>query len=173
MWDIIKGGILTSTLKTVFDHISKHIVFSTLFSVFGNVVKHGFSCLIYFLYYFFHVSRWSFGILLWETFTLGGTPYPGLPTDQLLDYLSEGKRMENPAKCPLEVYTVMRDCWLHEPDQRPQFTTLNERLGKILERNMTTVQGHPPFVSRFSAVLPTQNISLLTSFYEEYYDEVK
>ncbi|KAL9972286.1 hypothetical protein ACROYT_G018569 [Oculina patagonica] len=79
---------------------------------------------------------WSFGILLWETFTLGGTPYPGLPTEQLLDYLSEGKRMDIPAKCPLEVYTIMRDCWLHDPDQRPHFVTLNEHLGKILERNM-------------------------------------
>lgn len=46
--------------------------------------------------------------------------------------------MDNPAKCPLEVYTVMRDCWLHDSEQRPPFTSLNERLGKILERHMTT-----------------------------------
>ena len=105
--------------------------------------------------------------MLWEVFTLGGTPYPGLPTEQLLDYLSDGKRMDNPAKCPLEVYTVMRDCWIHEPEQRPHFTTLNERLGKILERNMTKVQGPPPFVSLFSVVRPTQNVSPLTSFNEE------
>ena len=124
------------------------VVFSTLLSVFGNVVQHCLEKLIL----SFYVHRWSFGILLWETFTLGGTPYPGLPTEQLLDYLSEGKRMENPAKCPLEVYTVMRDCWLHEPDQRPHFTTLNERLGKILERNMTTVQGYLHFVSPFNVV---------------------
>ncbi|XP_068702886.1 fibroblast growth factor receptor 4-like isoform X1 [Montipora foliosa] len=78
---------------------------------------------------------WSFGILLWETFTLGGTPYPGLPTEQLLDYLSDGKRMEMPSKCPLEVYTIMRDCWIHEPNERPQFKTLTERLANILEKN--------------------------------------
>jgi len=43
------------TLKTVSDHISKHLkvcqkysstVFSTLFSAFGNVVKHSLSCLM-------------------------------------------------------------------------------------------------------------------------------
>ena len=85
------------------------------------------------------INRWSFGILLWETFTLGGNPYPGLPTEQLLDYLSDGKRMDMPAKCPLEVYTVMRDCWIHEPEQRPHFTTLTERLAKILEKHTTTV----------------------------------
>ena len=139
----------------MFDHIQNsskffkntglRVVFSTIFSVFEIL-------LVYLYIFFFHVPRWSFGILLWETFTLGGTPYPGLPTEQLLDYLSDGKRMENPAKCPLEVYTIMRDCWLHQPDQRPHFTTLNERLGKILERNMTTVQGYPPFVSPFDVV---------------------
>ena len=46
------------TIKTVFDHVSKHLevrqkysatlVFSTLFSVFENVVKHGLSCLVYY-----------------------------------------------------------------------------------------------------------------------------
>ena len=41
-------------LKTVFDHISKHLEVrekysaSTLFSVFENVVKHGLLCLIYY-----------------------------------------------------------------------------------------------------------------------------
>ena len=85
------------------------------------------------------VYSWSFGILLWETFTLGGNPYPGLPTEQLLDYLSEGKRMDMPAKCPLEVYTIMRDCWNHDADDRPHFTTLVEQLAKILEKNSTTV----------------------------------
>jgi len=44
------------TLKTVFDHISKHlevrkntplpVVFSTAFTVFGNVVKNDLSCLM-------------------------------------------------------------------------------------------------------------------------------
>ena len=85
------------------------------------------------------IKRWSFGILLWETFTLGGTPYPGLPTEQLLDYLSDGKRMDMPTKCPLEVYTIMRDCWIHEPEQRPHFIALTERLAKILEKHTTTV----------------------------------
>jgi len=47
------------TLKTIFDHITKHFEvgreysatrpISTLFSMFGNVAKHGLSCLTYFL----------------------------------------------------------------------------------------------------------------------------
>ena len=105
-----------------------------------------------------HINRWSFGILLWETFTLGGTPYPGLPTEQLLDYLSDGKRMDMPAKCPLEVYTIMRDCWIHEPEQRPHFTTLTERLAQLLEKHTTTVCINIPIdltTSRLLRLLPT------------------
>ena len=39
------------TLKTVFNHISKHLLVrqkSTLVSVFGNVIKQDLSCLIYY-----------------------------------------------------------------------------------------------------------------------------
>jgi len=38
------------TLKTVFDHISKHLeACHKFFLVFGNVVKHGLSCLVYYI----------------------------------------------------------------------------------------------------------------------------
>ena len=77
--------------------------------------------------------------MLWEIFTLGGTPYPGLPTEQLLDYLSEGNRMNQPQGCPLEMYAIMRDCWIEAPEQRPNFVTIAERLGKILEKNVSKV----------------------------------
>ena len=89
----------------------------------------------------FRLRSWSFGILMWEAFTLGGTPYPGLPTEHLLDYISEGKRMDQPKDCPLEVYAVMRDCWAQYPDERPNFQTIVGRLGDILERNVSQVSG--------------------------------
>ena len=101
------------------------------------------------------INRWSFGILLWETFTLGGTPYPGLPTEQLLDYLSDGKRMDMPAKCPLEVYTIMRDCWIHKPEQRPHFTILTERLAKLLEKHTTTVLNYWLLINYYGPSLIT------------------
>ncbi len=82
---------------------------------------------------------WSFGVLLWEMMTLGGTPYPELAAEQLVDFLNEGKRMPQPTKCPLEVYTVMRDCWQEEPEVRPTFSVLVEHLGRILERHMKEV----------------------------------
>ncbi|XP_046854218.1 vascular endothelial growth factor receptor 2-like isoform X2 [Xenia sp. Carnegie-2017] len=79
---------------------------------------------------------WSFGVLLWEMMTLGGTPYPDLPPEQLLDFLNQEKRMPQPNKCPLEIYTIMRDCWQEQPQNRPTFSNLVEHFGRILERHM-------------------------------------
>lgn len=40
---------------------------------------------------------WSFGIVLWEFFSLGKVPYPGMDADQSLYFkLRDGYRMEKP-----------------------------------------------------------------------------
>ncbi|XP_028408446.1 platelet-derived growth factor receptor alpha-like [Dendronephthya gigantea] len=48
-------------------------------------------------------DMWSFGILLWEVFTLGGTPYPGMDVNDVYQSLLNGKRMEPPMHCPQEM----------------------------------------------------------------------
>lgn len=75
---------------------------------------------------------WSYGILLWETMTLGGTPYPSVPIEKLFQLLRDGHRMEKPQGCSLEVYVIMRECWNQSPYQRPTFTELVEHLDRIL-----------------------------------------
>ena len=84
---------------------------------------------------------WSFGIVLWEIFTLGGTPYPSLPTENLLDFLTEGNRMAQPHNCPDKIYTLMRECWKMEPELRPPFSALAAQLGQYLEDNVRKVCG--------------------------------
>ncbi|XP_036704867.1 fibroblast growth factor receptor 4 isoform X1 [Balaenoptera musculus] len=75
---------------------------------------------------------WSFGILLWEICTLGGSPYPGIPVEELFSLLREGHRMDRPPHCPPELYGLMRECWHAAPSQRPTFKQLVEALDKVL-----------------------------------------
>ncbi|MBZ3883225.1 Fibroblast growth factor receptor 3 [Sciurus carolinensis] len=75
---------------------------------------------------------WSFGVLLWEIFTLGGSPYPGIPVEELFKLLKEGHRMDRPANCTHDLYMIMRECWHAVPAQRPTFKQLVEDLDRVL-----------------------------------------
>lgn len=80
---------------------------------------------------------WSFGVLLWEIFSLGASPYPGVQIDE--DFccrLKEGTRMRPPEYCTPEIYQTMLDCWQGVPTDRPTFTDLVERLGDLLQANV-------------------------------------
>ncbi|XP_073402716.1 fibroblast growth factor receptor 2 isoform X4 [Dendrobates tinctorius] len=80
---------------------------------------------------------WSFGVLMWEIFTLGGSPYPGIPVEELFKLLKEGHRMDKPANCTNELYMMMRDCWHAIPSHRPTFKQLVEDLDRILTLTST------------------------------------
>ncbi|XP_071634074.1 fibroblast growth factor receptor homolog 1 isoform X3 [Temnothorax longispinosus] len=76
---------------------------------------------------------WSYGILLWEIMTLGGTPYPSVPSvEKLFQLLRSGHRMEKPPCCSIEIYMLMRDCWSYQPGERPNFEELVIDLDRIL-----------------------------------------
>jgi len=55
---------------------------------------------------------WSFGILLWELWSGGKTPYPTFTNSQVLDEVLMGYRLDKPKLCPQEVYQFMWKCWL-------------------------------------------------------------
>ncbi|XP_005478940.1 vascular endothelial growth factor receptor 2 isoform X2 [Oreochromis niloticus] len=77
---------------------------------------------------------WSFGVLLWEIFSLGASPYPGVCIDEsFCRRLKEGTRMRPPEYATTEIYQTMLDCWLDRPTDRPTFTELVEHLGNLLQ----------------------------------------
>uniref|UniRef100_A0A3Q2PI89 receptor protein-tyrosine kinase n=1 Tax=Fundulus heteroclitus TaxID=8078 RepID=A0A3Q2PI89_FUNHE len=76
---------------------------------------------------------WSYGILLWEIFTLGGTPYPDLPMNEIFySALKRGYRMAKPAHASDEVYEIMKKCWDEKFEKRPEFSLLVHNVGNML-----------------------------------------
>ncbi|KAM9604611.1 vascular endothelial growth factor receptor 1 [Trichechus inunguis] len=80
---------------------------------------------------------WSYGVLLWEIFSLGGSPYPGVQMDEdFCSRLKEGMRMRAPEYATPEIYQLMLDCWHKDPKERPRFAELVEKLGDLLQANV-------------------------------------
>ncbi|XP_065662146.1 tyrosine-protein kinase receptor torso isoform X3 [Hydra vulgaris] len=75
---------------------------------------------------------WSYGVVLFEIVTLGGTPYPTISNRELLNLLKSGYRMEKPQNCSETMYDIMLHCWNEDPLQRPNFTELREHLENII-----------------------------------------
>ncbi|XP_031430244.1 platelet-derived growth factor receptor alpha isoform X2 [Clupea harengus] len=76
---------------------------------------------------------WSYGILLWEIFSLGGTPYPGMVVDSsFYNKIKSGYRMAKPEHATDDVYEMMSKCWNSEPEKRPTFLSLSETVASLL-----------------------------------------
>nr|XP_040040327.1 tyrosine-protein kinase receptor Tie-1 isoform X3 [Gasterosteus aculeatus aculeatus] len=76
---------------------------------------------------------WSFGVLLWEIVSLGGTPYCGMTCAELYEKLPQGFRMEKPKNCDDEVYELMKQCWRDRPYERPPFSQISVQLNRMQE----------------------------------------
>ncbi|XP_043953917.1 tyrosine-protein kinase Fes/Fps [Gambusia affinis] len=74
---------------------------------------------------------WSFGILLWETFSMGMTPYTSMNNQQTRDEVEKGYRMPAPHGCPVEISRVMSNCWQYDPKNRPTFKKIRTELNAI------------------------------------------
>lgn len=76
---------------------------------------------------------WSYGVLLWEIFSLGSSPYPNLPmTQEFYSALKRGYRMNRPEHASLDMYDLMRHCWEEQSQARPTFSSLVVAVGNML-----------------------------------------
>ncbi|XP_005467167.1 tyrosine-protein kinase Fes/Fps isoform X5 [Oreochromis niloticus] len=77
---------------------------------------------------------WSFGILLWETFSMGMTPYTSMTNQQTREEVEKGYRMPAPHGCPIEISRIMNSCWQYDPRNRPSFKKLRIDLNAIYSK---------------------------------------
>uniref|UniRef100_A0A5K3FIA9 Protein kinase domain-containing protein n=1 Tax=Mesocestoides corti TaxID=53468 RepID=A0A5K3FIA9_MESCO len=83
---------------------------------------------------------WSYGVVLWEIYSVGYTPYNDIENAQLLEYLKAGHRLERPLDTPDDMYSMMTNCWKEEPSERPTFHDIYNHL----TGSVCTTEGPPP-----------------------------
>ncbi|ELK03674.1 Mast/stem cell growth factor receptor [Pteropus alecto] len=89
--------------------------------------------------YTFESDVWSYGIFLWELFSLGSSPYPGMPVDsKFYKMIKEGFRMLSPEHAPAEMYAIMKTCWDADPLKRPTF----KQIVQLIEKQISDSTNH-------------------------------
>lgn len=74
---------------------------------------------------------WSYGVVLYEIFTIGGKPYPDIKGHSLPYMLKDGYRMPKPSHLDDEIYALMSECWEKEANDRPTFEFLSSTIGRL------------------------------------------
>ncbi|EGR28558.1 protein kinase domain protein [Ichthyophthirius multifiliis] len=76
---------------------------------------------------------YSYGIVLYEI-CFRKTPYQKMSTIDIMKTVTEGKRPQFdqiPHECPEALIQLMKDCWEQNPNNRPDFQQILERLNQM------------------------------------------
>ncbi|XP_054901730.1 mast/stem cell growth factor receptor kita isoform X4 [Poeciliopsis prolifica] len=119
--------------------------------------------------YTFESDVWSYGILLWEIFSLGNSPYPGMPVDaKFYKQIKEGYRMDAPEFAPSEMYQIMSSCWDADPFKRPPFTkvveSIEQQLSDATKHIYLNFSSRLPVLPRAREESSSQSTATLSSF---------
>ncbi|XP_017863578.1 PREDICTED: tyrosine-protein kinase Fer isoform X2 [Drosophila arizonae] len=77
---------------------------------------------------------WSYGILMWEIFSKGDTPYSGMSNSRARERIDTGYRMPTPENTPPEMYRLMLKCWAADVDSRPHFDEIYNVVDALILR---------------------------------------
>ncbi|XP_046459913.1 mast/stem cell growth factor receptor Kit-like isoform X2 [Daphnia pulex] len=82
---------------------------------------------------------WSYGVVLWEIFSLGRVPYPGMDVGHILmKEILRGYRMDKPELAPNFFSEMMADCWKSDPKERPTFSQMEEIICSHMESSVSS-----------------------------------
>lgn len=71
---------------------------------------------------------WSYGVVVWETFSYGLQPYCGYANQDVMEMVRGRQVLACPDDCPAWIYTLMLECWSEFPARRPRFKDIHTRL---------------------------------------------
>jgi len=74
---------------------------------------------------------WSYGVLVWEIYTLGQMPYHDRSNEEVLKCVKDDLRLPKPDNCPDTVLEVLDKCWEGNPLARPTFQELLDDVNGI------------------------------------------
>ncbi|XP_074634416.1 proto-oncogene tyrosine-protein kinase receptor Ret-like isoform X5 [Acropora palmata] len=85
---------------------------------------------------------WSYGVVLYEIFTIGGSPFPRMDGNKVINFLQEGHRMQKPEHVDNKLYQIMMNCWQSEPEIRPSFADLTQQLKQMENQHKSLLNMH-------------------------------
>uniref|UniRef100_A0A914XQZ6 non-specific protein-tyrosine kinase n=1 Tax=Plectus sambesii TaxID=2011161 RepID=A0A914XQZ6_9BILA len=84
---------------------------------------------------------WALGVTMWEMFSYGFQPWVGMTGAQILSAIDSprSQRLEQPDACPQEYYSLMLQCWEHDPNNRPKFADIRSVLPEIQPQRVRSI----------------------------------
>ncbi|EGD76044.1 TK protein kinase [Salpingoeca rosetta] len=87
---------------------------------------------------------WSFGVLCWEAFSQGTTPFDSVSGLQAYSQMLHGHRLDLPSDCPSQVYDLMLHAWNASPSDRPHAHALVKQWQQALQSLTSTGYARVP-----------------------------
>ncbi|XP_064647151.1 BDNF/NT-3 growth factors receptor-like isoform X2 [Lineus longissimus] len=86
---------------------------------------------------------WAYGVVLWEIFSYGKQPYYGHGNEEVVMFIENHTLLNRPEVCPEDIYKIMLQCWITDPNERASFVDIHRALidySKRVVRNFHKVR---------------------------------
>jgi serine/threonine protein kinase len=72
---------------------------------------------------------YSMGVLIWEALSNSEIPYSSIAKDEDVKQMKlNNGRLKQPQVCDRQLWILMNNCWIKDPQQRPTFDEIKDRL---------------------------------------------
>ncbi|KDR06554.1 Tyrosine-protein kinase hopscotch [Zootermopsis nevadensis] len=95
---------------------------------------------------------WAFGTTLWEIFMYGECPPKTSDMKSVKKYYQSNRKLPLPSSCPVDIYTLMKECWDLDPYRRKKPQAIMRDVNQILYQVFNSRRIHS-YATAFSRVL--------------------